>query len=159
MPSDSVSEPRRVAGLAVRTTNAAEADPALGKLSGLWGRFMSEGWFERLGKAGAFGPPIAVYSGYESDASGSYQVLVGREVGTSSSVAPPLEIVSVPEARYLVFEAPGPLPQAIIDGWQSIWAFFGRAARDNMPRRAYTFDFERYSDGAPAEIWVAVEEP
>jgi hypothetical protein len=47
---------RRVAGLAVRTTNAAEAEPSTAQIPGLWHRFTVEDWFGRLeiyGVAGA----------------------------------------------------------------------------------------------------------
>lgn len=142
-------------GLAIRTTNAAEANPSVSKIPGLWGRFTAEQWSERLQTVGAFGPTIAVYSAYESDISGSYQLLVGRQVRNSQSVSPPLQIVSVPQASYLVFRCPGPLPQAVIDGWRDVWAYF---ARPNARQRAYTFDFERYPDGEPVEIWVAVQD-
>lgn len=142
-------------GLAIRTTNAAEANPSVSKIPGLWGRFTTERWSERLQTDAAFGPTIAVYSAYESDASGSYQLLVGRQVRNSHSVAPPLQIVSVPQASYLVFRCSGPLPQAVIDGWGEVWAYFARA---NAPQRAYSFDLERYPDGEPVEIWVAVQD-
>ena len=151
------SKRRHVVGLATRTTNAAESDPALGKIPQLWGRFMNDKWFDRLEQAGAVGPPIAVYSSYESDGSGSYQLLVGREVRTppSPSLSPPLQIVSLPEARYLVFRRSGPLPRVVIDGWQDVWAYFAGA---DAPARAYTFDFEIYPDAESVEIWVAVRD-
>ncbi|HXG97905.1 MAG TPA: GyrI-like domain-containing protein [Gemmatimonadales bacterium] len=149
------SRPRHVAGLAARTTNAAEANPATGKIPQLWGQFRNDKWFDRLAQAGAVGPPIGVYSAYESDVSGSYQILVGREVRTPSPLSPPLQIVSVPEGRYLVFRRSGPLPQVVIDGWQEAWEYF---ARSDAPARAYTFDFEINLDATSVEIWVAVRD-
>jgi predicted transcriptional regulator YdeE len=149
------SKPRHVVGLATRTTNAAESDPALGKIAKLWGRFRNEEWFDRLEQAGAFGPPVGVYSAYESDVTGSYQILVGREVPTPASPAPPLQLVSLPEARYLVFRRSGSLPQMVIDGWQDVWAYF---AGKDAPARAYSFDFEIYPNATSVEIWVAVRD-
>ena len=154
-PESRRSELKRIAGLATRTTNAAESTPSGGKIPQLWGRFAAEQWSERLEQVGAFGPTIAVYSEYESDASGSYQLLVGRQVLDSPGVSPPLQVVSAPQASYLVFRCSGPLPQAVIEGWQAVWAFF---SRPNAPRRAFTFDFETYADAAPVEIWVAVHD-
>jgi len=149
------SEPKRIVGLATRTTNAAESNPSAGKIPQLWGRFTAEQWSKRLETLGAVGPTLAVYSEYESDASGSYQLLVGRQVRNSESVSPPLQIVSAPQASYLVFRCSGPLPKAVIDGWRDVWAYFARA---NAPPRAYTFDFEAYPDAEPVEIWVAVQD-
>ena len=149
------SKPRHVVGLATRTTNAAESDPALGKIPKLWGRFRNENWFDRLKHSGAFGPPVGVYSAYESDDTGSYQILVGREVPTPASPAPPLQLVSLPEARYLVFRRSGSLPQMVIAGWQDVWAYF---AGKDAAARAYSFDFEIYPNATNVEIWVAVRD-
>lgn len=141
-----------VVGLAIRTTNAAEADPSTAKIGQLWGQFVTEGWASRLEKVGAFGPAVAVYSAYERDATGSYQVLIGRQVPRARPVSTPLHVVSTPPGSYLVFRCAGPLPQAIIDGWRDVWAHF---ARDAAPARAYTADFEIYADAGPPEIWVS----
>ena len=149
------AKPRYVLGLATRTTNAVESDPALGKIQQLWGRFRNEKWFDRLEQAGAFGPPLGVYSEYESDATGSYQLLVGREIRTLAKPAPPLQTVSLQEASYLVFRRSGSLPQMVIDGWQDVWAYF---AGKDAPARAYSFDFEIYPDATHVEIWVAVRD-
>lgn len=149
------AKPRHVAGLATRTTNAAEANPATAKIPQLWGQFRNDKWFDRLEQAGALGPPLAVYSAYESDVSGSYQILVGREVRSPPPLSPPPQIVSVPEARYLVFRRSGPLPQVVIDGWQEVWEYF---AANDAPARAYTWDVEIYPDATSVEIWVAVHD-
>lgn len=154
-PESRRSEAQRIIGLAIRTTNAAEADPSERKIPDLWGRFTTEQWSERLRTVGAFGPTIAVYSAYESDASGSYQLLVGRQVRSLQAVSPPLQMVTVPQAAYLVFRCAGPMPQAVIDGWRDVWAYF---AREQTPQRAYTSDFELYADAQPVEIWVAVRD-
>jgi len=140
-------------GLATRTTNAAESSPSTAKIPLLWGRFTIEHWSERLEEVGAFGPSLAVYSAYESDVSGSYQLLVGRQVRDSRPMSPPLQVVAAAQGSYLVFQCSGPIPQVVIDGWRDVWEYF---ARDDAPARAYTFDFEVYPDQGPVEIWVAV---
>jgi len=145
----------RVAGIALRTNNASEANPAAGKIPGLWQRFRSEDWFGRLEQAGAFGPPIGVYSAYESDASGSFQILAGREVTAASHVSPPLQLVSIPAGTYLVFQSGGRLPDSVIRGWQEVWTFFDRS---DAPARAYTCDIEIYPNAETVEIWVAIED-
>jgi predicted transcriptional regulator YdeE len=147
--------PLRVAGLTLRTDNASEAQPEAGKIPGLWQRFRSEDWFDRLGKLGASGPPIGVYSAYESDASGSFQIIAGREVKANASAEPPLAIVSVPAGTYLLFQSAGSLPGSVIRGWQDVWAYF---ERPDAPQRAYTYDVEVYPDAETVEIWVAVED-
>jgi predicted transcriptional regulator YdeE len=108
---------------------------------------------ERLEQAGAFGPTTAVYSAYESDVSGSYQVLVGREIAGSSLVAPPLQVVDIPPGKYLVFKFSGALPGVVIEGWRAVWAFF---ERPDAPKRAYSADLEVYVEPERVEIWIAV---
>lgn len=94
-----------------------------------------------------------MYSAYESDVSGSYQLLVGRELEKASSLPPPLQRVTIPAGNYLVFGCVGVMPQAVVDGWRSVWSFFERG---DGPTRAYTADFEVYRDSQPREIWVAI---
>jgi len=129
--------------------------PSNARIPGLWGEFASQNWAERLGQGGAFGPTMAVYSAYESDVSGSYQILIGREVAQASAGTPSLQVVDIPPGKYLVFSCAGPLPGAVIDGWRAVWAFFERAG---APRRAYTADFEAYLEPERAEIWIAVRD-
>jgi hypothetical protein len=76
-----------------------------------------------------------VYSDYETDVTGPYRLLVGREFAPAGDL-------------------PGPLPGAVLAGWRDVWAFF---AGPGAPRRAYTADLEIYGvAGATAEIWVSV---
>lgn len=154
-PQSRRATPRHVVGLAIRTTNASEAHSATAQIPGLWTRFGAEAWAERLEKLGAVGPTLAVYSKYESDAAGSYQLLVGRELHGLEHTLAELETEIIPESQYLIFRCPGPLPQAVIDGWRTVWNFF---AQPQAPGRAYTVDFEVYSDSHPVEIWVAIQE-
>ena len=145
------SERRSVAGIATRTTNADEMESSQARIPGLWGEFASQNWAERLGQSGAFGPTMAVYSAYESDVSGSYQILIGREVARSAPVAGPA--VDIAPGKYLVFTFSGPLPGVVIEGWRAVWAFF---ERPDAPPRAYSTDFEAYVEPERVEIWIAV---
>ena len=146
---------RQVVGLAIRTSNAAEADATKARIPNLWGRFSREGWAERLEQLGAVGPRLAVYSRYESDASGRYQLLVGRELTQLTSTVAELETETLPAGQYLTFSCPGTMPQAVINGWRAVWSFFGQP---DAPARAYTADFEVYSESKPVELWVAIRE-
>src|SRR2546422_9937414 len=112
-PESRRAEPKHIAGLATRTTNTAESNPSTAKIPLLWGQFTHEHWPERLTEVGGFGPTMAVYSAYESDVSGSYQLLVGRQVRNSRRLPPPLQIGSAPQEAYLAFRRYGPLPQAL----------------------------------------------
>ena len=96
-----------------------------------------------------------MYSRYATDASGPYQLLVGREVRVPPVQVEPLHTEMVPAAQYLTFPCPGVLPEAVIDGWRRVWTYF---AQPDAPARAYTADLEVYNDSGPVEIWVAIGE-
>lgn len=151
-PQRRTANAKRVAGLALRTDNATEAG-ASGKIPGLWQRYRGEDWFARLEEFGAFGPPIGVYSAYESDVHGVYQILAGREIKGSRKLPSSLAVVNVPAGTYLVFESTGPVPGSVVAGWQAVWAYFERSPA----QRAYTCDFEIYPNDHTVEIWVAVK--
>jgi len=128
------SEPRRVAGIATRTTNADEMESSQARIPGLWGEFASQNWAERLGQSGAFGPTMAVYSAYESDVSGSYQILIGREVFSIGAGRRPRCRTSA-AGKYLVFKFSGPLPGVAIEGWRTVWPSSNEPTRHSVPTR------------------------
>jgi predicted transcriptional regulator YdeE len=154
MPETRRAQSKRVVGISTRTSNAAEMNPSHAQIPRLWARFGSQDWPTMLARMGASGPVHAVYCDYESDVSGPYRLLLGRELGEAVQPLPAAEVVSVPEGTYLVFPCAGPMPGAVIDGWRRVWQFF---TEPDAPRRAYTADFELYSsDHAAPEIWIAV---
>jgi len=139
-----------VSGLKVRTRNADESQPASAKIGPMWQRFYSEGLYEGIPAKQPGSPVYGVYSGYESDASGLFDVTAG--VATD---APALgfESLVIEPGNYLVFEARGPMPQAIIAAWQQIWAYF---EQPDVPARAFVTDFEAYQGPDLAFIHIGI---
>ncbi len=112
------------------------------------------GGARRVAGLGAVGPGLAVYSDYETDVTGPYRLLVGREFAPARDLPRGLAAVDVPAGEHLGFRCVGSLPGAVLAGWRDVWAFF---AGPGAPRRAYTADLEIYGvPGATAEIWVSV---
>src|SRR3954452_445139 len=140
-----------VVGVAARTTNHAETDPAVAKIPGLWQRFFSEQ--EQI--PGRLDPDVVfgVYTGYESDHTGEYSLIVGAEVGAATMLPKGLVSVAVPPGRYLVFTAEGDMPAALIRTWIEIWDYFSAAPKHH---RAYTADFERHDRRRPSAVEVHV---
>jgi predicted transcriptional regulator YdeE len=138
-----------VVGFGARTTNDAESDPPTARIPALWGAYMG-----RRGPADS--PSYAVYTAYESDHTGAYDVTVGAEGEWATGGG--LAHVNVPAGRYLVFANEGEIPGAVIEAWGAVWRHF---AREGAPRRAYTTDFEKYDPARPGrvEIHIAVEQP
>ncbi len=139
---------KTITGLQVRTKNADEMNPETQKIAPLWGRFFAE----VLPTLGTTPPPLyGVYSNYESDAFGEYDLLVGAEVLEEGDG---IKSVTLEAGKYLVFTAKGELPQAIIETWGQVWAYFEDPSIDE--RRAYKTDFEHYISKDEAEIYIGV---
>jgi predicted transcriptional regulator YdeE len=136
-----------IAGPSVRTTNNDEASPATGRIPGLWAGFFRDnvmGLTPHRDTADLRN--FGVYSGYESDAHGAFDVTAGVVVTQGASV-------QVETGNYLVFEANGPMPQAVIDAWMAAWQYF--EAHPEIQRRCVS-DFEAYSSPVDAAVYIGV---
>lgn len=65
-----------------------------------------------------------------------------------------MQSLMINEGQYLMFPVKGELPQAIMETWQQIWAYFDDESIDE--RRAYKTDFEKYISEDEAEIYISV---
>jgi predicted transcriptional regulator YdeE len=136
-----------VAGLTIRTTNREENEPATAHIGKLWGRFFGEETYastpDRTGDARIF----SVYSAYESDAHGAFDVTAGVAVSGSEGSR------AVEAGDYLVFTGQGEMPQMVIATWQRIWQYF--EAHPEVTRR-YRSDFEAYEGPDKVAIHIGV---
>ncbi|OIN53172.1 transcriptional regulator [Pseudomonas costantinii] len=140
----------RVSGLKVRTRNADEAHPLNAKIGPLWQKFFGEGLYEKIPGKQLDSPVYGIYSGYESDARGLFDVTAG--VATHAP-AQGFESMVIEPGRYLVFEARGPMPDAIIKTWQQVWAYF---EQPGVESRAFITDFELYQADDVALIYIGI---
>jgi len=153
-----------VEGIGIRTTNAEEARPS-GKLPGMWERYFQS---EASNHVEADEPHLlyALYTEYESDASGAYTVVLGHKLVSDSTVPKQqsseqtFQRALVPEASYIVFEtAKGLVSEVVPQAWGHIWSYFEQSA----VKRAFTGDFELYDlrtfnpEQAVVRIYIAVE--
>lgn len=146
-------------GVAARTTNAAEAGPD-GQLAKLWQAYFASGiaQSERVSNGHMI---YALYTDYESDASGAYTTLIGHERAAGHADIPNgLEQAEVPESKYQVFRTKkGPVYEVVAQAWGEIWAYFEQASLE----RAYTGDYELYDglafdpEHAEIDIYIAVK--
>lgn len=139
-----------VAGLRVRTTNATEHQPETAKIGPMWGRFFGEELAESIPGKSANSPIYGVYSAYESDASGAFDVTAGVAVNASIK---DFESVLIEAGEYLVFEAQGTLPDAVISTWGKIWKFF---EENPQIQRRYATDFEAYTGPESVSVYIGV---
>jgi predicted transcriptional regulator YdeE len=138
-----------VIGLTTRTSNEAQfaGDDKIGPL---WGAFM--------GGAGQSIPRavdetiFSLYTHYESDHHGAYDVILGKSVQPGTQAPAGMIAKHIPAATYLVFPAESRAPEAIVAAWQSVYCYFDEPG---APKRAFTIDFERYSDEG-VELFIAI---
>lgn len=145
-----------VAGIAVRTRNSEEMNPAVARLGDLWSRFFSQSWERKLPSRGDDGRIFGVYSGYESNEHGAFDVTAGvavAEPDLAQTVAG-ANRVDIEAGNYLVFSGEGDMPQMVIDTWARIWHYF---AENPQVQRRFGTDFEAYEGPDKVAIHVGVK--
>ncbi|MCU0117587.1 GyrI-like domain-containing protein [Pseudomonas sp. B2M1-30] len=143
-------DPFTVSGLRVRTTNAAEHNAETAKIGPMWGRFFAEGLAQVIPGKLTESPVYGVYSAYESDASGAFDVTAGVAVTDPST---DFETIRIESGDYLVFSASGAMPDTVISTWGYIWNHF--QTNPHLQRRFAT-DFEAYTGPESVSIYIGV---
>jgi predicted transcriptional regulator YdeE len=134
----------KLIGLSARTSNAAEMHKETAKIGLTMQRFFSEEIQSKIAHSKAADRVFAVYTDYESDASGAYTYFIGKEVTSFEGLDGSLETLTIPGQSYAKFtNEPGPMPAVCIDMWQKIWKM---NASDLGGERAYIADFEVYDE-------------
>lgn len=146
-----------VAGIRVRTRNSEEMDPAIARLGGLWNRFFSQSWERKLPARGDDGRIFGVYSGYESNEHGAFDVTAGVAVAEPALVHHHADAgavcVDIEAGDYLVFRGAGEMPQMVIDTWVRVWRYF---AENPQVQRRFGTDFEAYEGPDQVAIHIGV---
>jgi predicted transcriptional regulator YdeE len=94
-------------------------------------------------------PPVyVVYSGYESDYMGAFDVTAG--VATTQ----PEGELALQAGEYLVFSATGPRPQTVLQTWGVVWQYF---QSNPAIKRSHATDFEAYLGTDKVEIHIGIE--
>ncbi|KZN14893.1 GyrI-like domain-containing protein [Marinomonas sp. TW1] len=137
----------KVAGLSVRTTNAAEMKPATAKIGALWAKFYADLSPMLDPHSRVFG----LYTHYESDHTGAFDVVACSDSLTGKN----LEEHQIQAGNYVKFIGTGDMPQAVIDLWGEVWDYF--SADKCAHTRAFTTDFECYKGEREVEIYIAVK--
>lgn len=140
-----------VVGLAVRTTNADEADPRRARLPRLWRRAGAPGAFAHVpGRADE--NLYAVLTDYESDHHGAYTQVVGVAVRAVPKLPEGMVAVRVPSGPTVRIEARGRTPGALGEVWQQIGQLTESGAQ---PARSFRTDLEVHHGGG-ADIYLSV---
>ncbi|WP_423064996.1 GyrI-like domain-containing protein [Enterobacter cloacae] len=66
------------------------------------------------------------------------------------------ENIVIETGEYLVFEARGSMPDAIIDTWSHIWSYF---EQHSELCRSFLTDFKAYKSPEEAHIYIGISTP
>jgi predicted transcriptional regulator YdeE len=143
-----------VQGVMVRTRNADEVQTETVRIGKLWNDFASQVVPRMSPDAQVYG----VYYGYESDASGAFNVLAGCDKDLALDAnGQAWACVNLSPGSYLVFKSRGAMPQALVTTWFEIWSYF---ADPQCPhQRAYTTDFEYHCETGAVDVHIALVTP
>jgi predicted transcriptional regulator YdeE len=143
-----------VLGIAVVTSNADEVDPHTGKIPGLWDRFFKEDVLGKIPTRKIPVIPLGVYTNYEGDSTGRYQVIAGTAVDAAAPTPEGMSRATIPAGTYLLFEAEGDMPGVVIETSQAILKYF---AEHSGHVRAYATDFEMYRGPRAIGIYISMK--
>lgn len=138
---------KKAAGLSARTNNFS---PDMGSvIGGLWGRFYQEDIYGQI--AGKVNDKrLGIYSGYDSDEKGDYDITAACEVDGSGELPKGVSYTTIPAGKYAKFIVRGSLHEAVAEFWQKLWGM--------ELERTFVCDFEEYqnSDLEHAEIHMYI---
>ncbi len=137
----------KVSGFSIRTRNELEMNPETGKIASLWDKFFKDLVPRFNDSSTVFG----VYTNYESDASGEFDVIAGSNTLSSYEETQEAEILS---GKYLVFEKEGEMPNAVIELWSEVWNFFENEGCGYT--RNFKTDFEKYIGSSKVEVYIGI---
>jgi predicted transcriptional regulator YdeE len=144
-------EEKVVAGIAIRTSNS---DPDMPRTIGkLWQRFYENGVYQSIPDKKNY-KSIGLYTNYESDVNGAYDVMVCCEISKSTSLPTGIDTRKIPAGSYAKFVVCGNMQKAVADFWGKLWTM-------DLDRK-YSSDFEEYQsdsdlDNAEIHIYIALK--
>ena len=141
-------------GIGARTTNRLEFDQSSAKIPGLWNKFLAEGMAEKIPNQEEPARLMGIYTNYISDHTDEYELIIASAVTSLNDIPEGMSGVTILAGDYLVFQARGQMPNAVIQTWKGIWDYF---AEDSSYERLYTTDFELYRGDSEADIHIAVK--
>lgn len=141
-----------VSGISVRTQNSEEFEPKTAKIGELWNTFFTRNLANNIPGRLADTPLVGVYSNYASDVNDYYDATAGVLVSGPNA---DFSCVVLHPGLYLVFEARGEMPEAIMEAWDGVWKYFEQHGEIT---RSYLSDYELYTGPNEVQIYVGVED-
>lgn len=137
-----------ISGISTVTNNEFEMNEDNGKIAKLWEEYFAKDIYKATFNKATKDSMYGVYSEYESDLTGNYKVTVGVEV------TKPKNAIVIEDAKYLIFNKQGELPEVVVDLWEEIFDYF---ENNSEYERAYKVDFEKYAKEDEVEIYISIK--
>lgn len=144
----------KIIGLLIKTTN--KNGKAATDIGELWKQFYAQEIQQQIPNIES-ADIYSIYTDYESDYRGNYNVILGLKVNSLATIPDHLVGREFKGGQYKKFIAKEEMPNAIGEKWQGIWAM------DKELNRNYTADFEVYGsksqndDTSEVEIFIAIK--
>lgn len=140
-------------GLSTRTKNADEMDSATARIMPLWQRFYQDIYPRQLSGELVYG----VYSNYESDASGQFDVTaaVKEHEGDNVLSASSFDKVTLVAGRYIVLSGLAGEGNPVLRLWQQVWQYFEQT--NCLHRRSWKTDYEVYYQDGKIALFIGIE--
>jgi predicted transcriptional regulator YdeE len=122
-----------IAGFQTRIQDPETAPLYIGAF---WDSFLNEKLYNKIASDTTPDQIVAVYSDY--DGGGGYALLLGIQINEMTTIPRGIKILPIPEQKYALFSASGPLPSIVIDAWKDI--------EQSDLKRTFTYDIEMYQD-------------
>ena len=144
-------ESRQLLGITARTRNEDEKSRATAKIPGLWQTFHEE-IYEKVLK----GTPVyGVYTGYESDYTGYFDVSAAVEKSNDSGHRANIQVITLQKGQYLKFTPKTTGENQVRELWEQVWTFFSDEQQGLA--RTYTTDYEVYYPNKEIELYIAIK--
>jgi len=141
-------EEKTVAGLRIQTRNS---DPNMTlSIGGLWQDFFAKGIYQSIANK-QNDKSIGLYTNYESDANGPYDMMVCCEIQNTSNLPDSVHAQTIPAGKYAKFIVQGDTQKVVAEFWMELWSM-------DLDRK-YSCDFEEYQSGGDmnnAEIHIYI---
>lgn len=143
-------EAKQLLGITIRTKNEDEQSLATAKIPALWQKFHEEIYEQVLQGTPVYG----VYTSYESDYTGYFDVSAAVEKSDNNGYGAHIQTITLQEGSYLKFTPKTTGENQIRELWEQVWAFF--SDEQQKLKRAYTTDYEAYYPSQEVELYIAV---
>ncbi|HJD60248.1 MAG TPA: GyrI-like domain-containing protein [Rickettsia endosymbiont of Omalisus fontisbellaquei] len=150
----------KLVGITARTSNTAEMNADTAKIEATMHRFFADKLQDKILNRKTPEKVFAVYTNYESDATGEYTYFLGVEVTSFENIDKEFSTLTIPMQTYAKFTStPDQMPKVVIDMWQKIWKMDTAMLEGE---RAYVADFEIYderssdSNNAVIDIYIGI---